>query len=61
MKVLVIDDELGLRHTLSLILASDGHEVAVAADGAACPAGGSESDPSTAVGREPAIASLFVG
>ncbi len=32
MKVLVVDDELGLRHTLSLILAEAGYEVAVAAD-----------------------------
>jgi two-component system response regulator AtoC len=34
-KILVVDDELGLRHTLSMILAEDAHEVAVAADGAA--------------------------
>ena len=33
MKILVIDDEPGLRHTLSHILAGDGHTVAVAADG----------------------------
>ena len=35
MKVLVVDDEPGLRHTLSQILAGDGHTVAVATDGAA--------------------------
>jgi two-component system response regulator AtoC len=35
MRILVIDDEPGLRHTLSLILASEGHEVATAADGEA--------------------------
>jgi two-component system, NtrC family, response regulator AtoC len=35
MKILVVDDELGLRHTLSIILAEDGHDVAVAADGVA--------------------------
>ena len=30
MKILVVDDELGLRHTLSLILGEDGHAVVVA-------------------------------
>ena len=35
MKVLIVDDELGLRHTLSLILGGEGHEVSVAPDGAA--------------------------
>src|SRR5262245_26017460 len=35
MKILVIDDELGLRQTLSLILADEGHDVAVAPNGAA--------------------------
>jgi two-component system, NtrC family, response regulator AtoC len=35
MKVLVVDDELGLRHTLSLILGGEGHEVRVAEHGAA--------------------------
>ena len=34
MKILVVDDELGLRHTLSRILAEDGHKVAVAEHGA---------------------------
>jgi len=34
MKILVVDDEPGLRHTLSLILQGEGHEVATAADGA---------------------------
>jgi two-component system response regulator AtoC len=33
MKILVVDDEPGLRHTLSLILGAEGHEVTVAADG----------------------------
>ena len=35
MRILVVDDEPGLRHTLSLILAGDGHETEAAADGAA--------------------------
>ena len=35
MKLLVIDDEPGLRQSLHLILTDEGHEVAVAADGAA--------------------------
>src|SRR3954462_2353157 len=35
MNVLVVDDELGLRHTLSLILAAEGHAVRAASDGAA--------------------------
>jgi len=35
MKILVIDDELGLRHTLSLILAEEGHDVSVAPTGLA--------------------------
>src|SRR5689334_19628370 len=34
MKILVVDDELGLRHTLSIILHDDGHEVTVADEGA---------------------------
>ena len=34
MKILVIDDELGLRHTLSLILGEEGHDVSVAPNGA---------------------------
>ncbi|MDB4881970.1 MAG: two component, sigma54 specific, transcriptional regulator, Fis family [Gemmatimonadetes bacterium] len=33
MNILVIDDELGLRHTLSLILQAEGHAVRVASDG----------------------------
>src|SRR5262245_26718842 len=33
MKILVVDDELGLRHTLSMILSDDAHEVTVADDG----------------------------
>ncbi|HEU4563721.1 MAG TPA: sigma-54 dependent transcriptional regulator [Gemmatimonadaceae bacterium] len=33
MRILVIDDEASLRHTLSLILAGDGHEVVTAANG----------------------------
>jgi two-component system response regulator AtoC len=35
MNILVIDDELGLRHTLSLILKAEGHEVRAASDGLA--------------------------
>ena len=35
MKLLVVDDEPGLRNSLRLILADEGHEVAEAADGAA--------------------------
>src|SRR6478672_108939 len=34
MNVLVVDDELGLRQTLSLILKAEGHDVRVACDGA---------------------------
>jgi len=34
MRILVIDDEPGLRHTISLILREDGHEVEAAPDGA---------------------------
>ncbi len=34
MNILVVDDELGLRHTLSLILAGEGHTVRAAEDGA---------------------------
>ena len=33
-KILVVDDELGLRHTLTLILQAEGHEVRAASDGA---------------------------
>jgi two-component system response regulator AtoC len=35
MRVLVVDDEPGLRHTLSLILGDEGHEVRTVGDGAA--------------------------
>jgi two-component system, NtrC family, response regulator AtoC len=35
MRILVVDDEPGLRHTLSLILRGEGHEVATAAHGGA--------------------------
>ena len=35
MKILVLDDELGLRHTLTLILEADGHEIRSASSGAA--------------------------
>ncbi len=34
MNILVVDDELGLRHTLSLILGDEGHDVTVAGDAA---------------------------
>ena len=34
MRILIVDDEPSLRHTLSLILEGEGHEVAAAADGA---------------------------
>ena len=33
MRILVVDDEPGLRHTISLILRDDGHEVEAVADG----------------------------
>ncbi|MFN2564299.1 MAG: sigma-54-dependent transcriptional regulator [Gemmatimonadaceae bacterium] len=33
MKILVVDDEFGLRHALSRILGAEGHDVAVAEDG----------------------------
>jgi two-component system response regulator AtoC len=35
MNILVVDDELGLRHTLTLILHAEGHTVRAASDGAA--------------------------
>ena len=35
MNILVVDDELGLRHTLTLILQAEGHTVCAASDGAA--------------------------
>jgi two-component system, NtrC family, response regulator AtoC len=35
MNILVVDDELGLRHTLSLILQAEGHTIRAASDGAA--------------------------
>ena len=35
MNILVVDDELGLRHTLTLILQAEGHAVRAASDGAA--------------------------
>src|SRR5215208_6416054 len=34
MKILIVDDEQGLRHTLSLILGGEGHDVTTASDGA---------------------------
>jgi two-component system response regulator AtoC len=45
MRILVIDDELGLRHTLSLILGGEGHDVAVAPDVSAGLAAASASPP----------------
>ena len=38
MKILIVDDELGLRHTLSLILEGEGHAVRAAADAASATA-----------------------
>ncbi|HEU4988736.1 MAG: sigma-54-dependent Fis family transcriptional regulator [Gemmatimonadota bacterium] len=38
MNILIVDDELGLRHTLSLILDGEGHSVRAAADAAAATA-----------------------
>ena len=35
MRIVIVDDEPGLRHTLSLILAGDGHETETVSDGAA--------------------------
>ena len=49
MRILVIDDEPGLRHTISLILREDGHEVETAADGAAALASLATSDASVIV------------
>ncbi|MBA3671272.1 MAG: DNA-binding response regulator, partial [Gemmatimonadaceae bacterium] len=34
MNILVVDDELGLRHTLTLILQAEGHEVRAAPNAA---------------------------
>ena len=34
MNILIVDDELGLRHTLTLILEGEGHRIRSAADGA---------------------------
>jgi two-component system response regulator AtoC len=34
MNILVVDDELGLRHTLTLILEGEGHQIRSASDGA---------------------------
>ena len=33
MRILVLDDDAGLRRTVSLLLEDEGHEVATAADG----------------------------
>jgi two-component system response regulator AtoC len=44
MRILVIDDEPGLRHTISLILREDGHEVETAADAATALASLAASD-----------------
>ena len=35
MNILIVDDELGLRHTLSAILGAEGHETRAVGDGAA--------------------------
>ena len=45
MRILVVDDEPGLRRTLSLILTEEGHEVTVAADGAAALEAVAKDDP----------------
>jgi two-component system response regulator AtoC len=42
--ILIVDDEIGLRHTLTLILGAEGHETRVAADGASALALLAESD-----------------
>jgi two-component system response regulator AtoC len=44
MRILVIDDEPGLRHTISLILREDGHDVETAPDGATALASLATSD-----------------
>jgi two-component system, NtrC family, response regulator AtoC len=43
-RILVVDDEPGLRHTLSQILGGEGHEVSTAADGAQALAALAERD-----------------
>ncbi len=49
MRILVIDDEPGLRHTISLILRDDGHDVEAAADGASALASLAAADASLVV------------
>lgn len=49
MRILVIDDEPGLRHTISLILREDGHDVEAAPDGATALASLAASDASIIV------------
>ena len=44
MNILVVDDELGLRHTLTLILGAEGHETRAAATGEAAMALLDEND-----------------
>ena len=44
MKILVVDDEPGIRHTLSLILSGEGHTVTVAPDGAEALASSASSE-----------------
>ena len=44
MNILIVDDEQGLRHTLTLILGAEGHQTRAAADGAAALALLSERD-----------------
>jgi len=49
MRILVIDDEPGLRHTISLILREDGHDVEAAPDGATALASLATADASIVV------------
>ncbi|NUQ20676.1 MAG: sigma-54-dependent Fis family transcriptional regulator [Gemmatimonadaceae bacterium] len=44
MRILVVDDESGLRHTISLILREEGHEVEAVADGEAALASLAQAD-----------------
>ncbi len=54
MKLLIADDEPGLRQSLRLLLAEEGFEVAEAADGAALP--GPAPPPAAALAHEQQLA-----